>query len=349
MKRALKMMLWTKIKTAALPSLAALLILSSAVYMNHSTAMLYHQFVNDPKAPIFIHFERKIIVPKPTFSDGEKVTLPNGSVSVLNIPEHQFFAFCKSGRTFVIAISTTPIVNSSSAFTNADELIGFDGETYWRFRPRSVQTVSANKSVLFDVLTIFSDSDGHNNQASSSADIELDAIKGEVEECFSVAQFGYTNSIENSPHINGSEMIAKNTDGQQQSARLNFGGGDIPSTFEYKPTNAGTLVPVTIEEPGQSPVALKLFPLVVSVAIDTQTETLTITRSSKNHVVNQTQYHLLSVQKTLDQNIDSLFSWRTYLRNITNTIGILKTNGASWNISFEKDGTVRPMYKMDKP
>ena len=174
-KGVLKIMAWTKIKSATAFGVAAVLAATSiteigiklvqAQTTSDSTPWskttqpqanrapldaLYRQFLAGASPSGFVSFEREISTqrtppPQTPRYGATRTPVTNGPPQITNTIQGRpasksYFAFCWAGTNFIIANSTDHQVTNENDFASAGRLYGYDGQSYWRLSYNSVRT-----------------------------------------------------------------------------------------------------------------------------------------------------------------------------------------------------------------
>lgn len=292
-------------------------------------ADLYKRFLTNPHSEDLISFEREILIPKRDAGERE-VRLPNGSVARVHGWDRDYFAFVSDGPRWLIAFSTRSAITNDSDPSVAEELLGFDGRSYWTLQldnPFTIRSTSTNlheqlpPSISFNLLTVIPKEEAQREQGQFQSDVKLATLLGLLAECRTVTQFGCTNEMQHMPRLDGSRLLLPIFDNNTRIAQLE-GAPKRPKAISYITTTPGSVT--------------------VTAALDYRADTITITRSFRAKVFFNARYRLMAVALPTVARNDDFYSWRRYKKDAGRVLATIVTNGATVELNIAKDDTLTP-------
>lgn len=304
------------------------LLLNTNIYAGQLSS-LYDAFIAGPSQPVFVAFEREILVPKRAPQDKE-TRLSDGRVIRMKTPGKDYFGFLRADERMLLSYSLTVEVTNIDSFAHADTLQGFDGNEYWslslnypiqmlsaRSRGGTVQTNKAlNRLRIVPRSELSADVGGATQYIPTVNIVEL------LHEGLLVSQFGCSRPLEGAPTSTDSwlQLSAEGSREPIRARQSNLSPNGLPKTIEY-PSASGyddMLVELSQED-----------------------NTLTITRRARGRVYLKILYHILAVyQPQSPLNVSPLFSWKTYQGDAGPLEITLRTNHSDFVAGIGKDGEV---------
>lgn len=216
---------------------------------NSKLGLLYNSLLAEPSKPVFVAFEREILVPKRPPKE-KMLRLPDGREMRLNVPDKDFFAFFALGQAFIISYSGKSVVTNLESLLLADELTGFDGDDYWSLSLNHPITFGSHsgpaKSINRLKIIPKTDMGGYSEEAEPppGANIMWLAAEG-----YSVAQLGCRYRLRHAPVLHGELMSLDVDDARQRNltGRILSFAGTTPTEIEYTSMLPGTVTRVELD------------------------------------------------------------------------------------------------------
>jgi hypothetical protein len=277
---------------------------------------LYNAFLAGPAQPVFVAFDREILVPKREYQDKE-VRLSDGRVIRMRTPSKDFFGMLKADERMLLSYSLAFKVTSVDTFNQADTLQGFDGNEYWSLslnnpiKMLSAKTgggiVQTNQSL--NRLRIVPRSEVSADLGGTTPYIPTANLVGLLDEGLLVSQFGCSRTLERAPTTSTGgwlQLNVKGSTGPIRAKKSNLASNGLPKSIEYpSPTGKGSIL----------------------VELSQEEDTITITRGSGGRVYTKIIYHIIAAyQPQSPRDLTPLFSWKAYQKDAGPVKVTLRTN-----------------------
>lgn len=276
---------------------------------------LYNAFLAGPGQPVFVAFDREILVPKREFQDKE-IRLSDGRVIRMRTPSKDFFGMLKVDDRILLSYSLTFKVTSVDTFNQADTLQGFDGNEYWSLslnNPIKMLSAETRGGIVqtnqrLNRLRIVPRSEVSSDLGGTTPYIPTANLVGLLGEGLLVSQLGCSRTLERAPTSTGSWLLLS-VEGSTEPIRAkesNLAPNGLPKTIEYpSPTGKGSIL----------------------VELSQEENTITITRRSGERDYTKILYHILAAyQPQIPRDLTPLFSWKAYQRDAGPVKVTLRTN-----------------------
>ena len=296
---------------------------------------LYDSFLTGGSGHCFVGFERRIEVPRMRRRD-RRVELPNGRVGTIHFWDHDYLAYLVRDGKWLVAFSSRKPLPRWAAVAEAQELGGFDGQTYWKLRqdhPIKIKLQGTNQDAALppllslNPLTIIPTNEASRAQGKYQADVKLASLLRLLLECRSVVQLGFTNEWVGRPRLEQGRLRVPLRGGKVALAYLQ-GDPRHPSALAY--TNTATARNTVVH-------------------FDYTEDTLTVTRRFREHTLFQARYQVLGFEAFPSVGDAEVFSWRHYERHTPNVFAMVVTNGATVELTPTARGEWRPGRVLDPP
>jgi hypothetical protein len=285
---------WRALLTAVVVGLACLLP-ERVGAQEGKVAEICSHFLGGTNSSGLIAFTREITFPRP----------PPGGFP------RQYFTYCWTGDTFIIAYSGTRAATNVADLVSADKLYGFDGDAYWSLTLNypSRTTVGKDDAVplpparVANSLLVISKDEVGKERGQYVSPPALGGILALAEECRGIIQLGFPRNSAGAPVISG------------RAISLQGAGRGAAAEFVGRPDR-----PEKIEHSG---------PPRRSVGLDYANELMLFTglQGTNSVRISEVRYHILLVQDAVAAT--DTFSWQTYNASAGPVVGQVVQDGAT--------------------